>query len=86
MTGRSSLNSPRIDDGLRRRLLRFARKYRPGSEAEDAVQETLLATSTRGAHWHQGRVVLELMNQVRRIRRRAATRAHLTVSMEEKAE
>lgn len=67
---------------LRSRLLRLARhRYGAGSEAEDAVQETLLAVWDRGTQWHQGRVVLELKNQVRRIRRKAQTRKDLNVDL-----
>lgn len=51
-------------------------------DAEDAVQEVLAALWERGKHWSEGRIVLELMNQIRRVRRKQAVRQHLNEPME----
>lgn len=76
--------SPHLTPQFRARLLRLARGiYGAGFMAEDAVQNTLLAVWERGAAWHEGRVVLELRNQIRHMRRWEAARAHLNQPLED---
>lgn len=81
MSLQASASTPDLER-LRHRLLRLARcRYGAGADAQDAVQETLLAVWARGASWHEGRIVLELQNQVRRIRRKAETRKDVNVDL-----
>lgn len=73
---------------LQARLMRLAQQptqcYNCSpDDAADAVQETLIAFWARGKYWHEGRIVMELKNQIRRIRRKEKTRAHLNVPLED---
>lgn len=47
----------------------------PHADAEDAIQQLMIDVWLRGAHWHEGRLVLHLKSLLRNQERSRAARA-----------
>lgn len=60
---------------LMRRLRAIAFRQASRPDAEDALQELMIDVWLRGAHWHEGRIVLHLKSLLRNQRRADQARA-----------